>query len=55
MKDSETVKEYSDRLLNITNNVSLLGSEFPDSRLVQKILVTVLEWFKATISLLKKI
>ena len=34
MNDSETVKEYSDRLLGIANKVRLLGSEFPDSRLV---------------------
>ncbi|KAF3685590.1 putative keratin, type I cytoskeletal 9-like [Capsicum annuum] len=53
MKDSETIKEYSNRLLNIANNVRLLGSAFPDSRLVQKILVTVLEWFETTISALE--
>lgn len=53
MKDSETVKEYSDKLLNIANKVRLLGSEFPDSRLVQKILVTVPERFEATISSLE--
>lgn len=50
MKDSEKVKEYDDRLLNIANNVRLLGSEFLDSRLVQKILVTAPERFEATIS-----
>ena len=36
MKDSETVKEYSDRLLEIANKVRLLGYEFPNFRLVQK-------------------
>lgn len=53
MKESETIKEYSDRLLNIANRVRLLGSEFPDSRLVQKILVTIPERFEATISSLE--
>ena len=53
MNDSETVKEYSDRLLGIANKVRLLGSEFPDSRLVQKILVTIPERFEATISSLE--
>ncbi|XP_016453447.2 uncharacterized protein LOC107777812 [Nicotiana tabacum] len=53
MKDSDTIKEYSDRLLNITNKVRLLGSKFSDSRLVQKILVTVPERFEATISSLE--
>ena len=53
MKDSDTVKEYSDRLLSIANKVRLLGSEFPNSRLVHKILVTVPERFEATISSLE--
>ncbi|XP_039128921.1 uncharacterized protein LOC120265069 [Dioscorea cayenensis subsp. rotundata] len=53
INDSETVKEYSDRLLGIANKVRLLGSKFPDSILVQKILVTVPKRFEATISLLE--
>ncbi|XP_074360543.1 uncharacterized protein LOC141700749 [Apium graveolens] len=53
MKDSETVKEYSDKLLSIANKVRLLGSEFPDSRIIQKILVTIPERFEATISSLE--
>ena len=50
MNESETIKDYSDRLLNIVNKVRLLGIEFSDSRIVQKILVTVPEKFEATIS-----
>ena len=50
MNESETIKDYSDRLLNIVNKVRLLGTDFSDSRIVQKILVTVLEKFKAPIS-----
>ena len=53
MKDSETVNEYFDRLLEIANKVRLLGSEFPDFRLVQKILVIVPERFELTIYLLE--
>ncbi|XP_052203198.1 uncharacterized protein LOC127808672 [Diospyros lotus] len=41
MKDSETVKEYFDKLLCIANKVRILGGEFLDSRIVQKILVTL--------------
>lgn len=52
MKDSETVNEYCDKLLGIYE-VRLLGTEFPDSRLVQKILVTLSEWFEATVSSLE--
>ena len=41
MKESETIKEHSDK----ANKVRLLGSDLPDSRIVEKILVTVPEKF----------
>ncbi|KAH0748920.1 hypothetical protein KY290_028152 [Solanum tuberosum] len=53
MKESETINEYSDRLLNIANRVRLLGSTFNDSRIVEKILVTVPEKFEATVTTLE--
>nr|KYP72493.1 Retrovirus-related Pol polyprotein from transposon TNT 1-94 [Cajanus cajan] len=53
MKESERVKEYSDRLLSIVNKVRLLGTEFSDTRIVQKILVTLPKRFESTISSLE--
>lgn len=53
MKDSETIQDYSDKLLNIANSVRLLGSKFSDSRIVEKILVTVPERYEATITTLE--
>jgi len=53
MKESESVKEYSDRLLSIANKVRLLGSVLNDSRIVEKLLVTVPESFEATITTLE--
>lgn len=50
MKELETIKEYADKLLSIVNKVRFLGSEFSDSRIVQKTLVTVSERFEATTS-----
>jgi len=41
MKDSETIKEYLDKLLSIANKIRLLDRDFADSRLVEKILITV--------------
>jgi len=41
MKESESVKKYSNRLLSIANKVRLLGSVLNDSRIVEKLLVTV--------------
>jgi len=49
MKESETIKDYFDRL-DIINKVRLLGTDFSNSRIIQKILVTVLQKFEATIS-----
>ena len=49
MKEFEIVKECLDKLLGIANNVRLLGFEFVNSRIVQKLLVIVLESFKTTI------
>jgi len=53
MKESETIQEYSNRLLEIANKVRLLGGEFADTRLVQKLLVLVPERFETTISALE--
>ncbi|XP_016555666.2 uncharacterized protein LOC107855189 [Capsicum annuum] len=36
MKETETIKDYSERLLNIANRVRLLGSVFNDYRIVEK-------------------
>ena len=47
------MKEYSDRLLSIANKVRLLGSVLNDSRIVEKLLVTVPEKFEATITTLE--
>ncbi|PHU06831.1 Ubiquinol oxidase 2, mitochondrial [Capsicum chinense] len=53
MKESETIKEYSDRLLNLANHFRLLGSAFNDSRIIEKILVMAPKRFEATITTLE--
>ncbi|XP_040870617.1 uncharacterized protein [Glycine max] len=53
MKESETIKEYSNKLLGIANKIKLLGSDFVDSRIVEKILVTVSERYEASIASLE--
>ena len=40
-KESKTIKQYANKLLNITNKVKFLDSNFSNSRIVKKILVTV--------------
>lgn len=54
-KESETNKDYSHKLLDNVNKVRLLGIDFPDSKIVQKVLVTVPKKFNATISSIKKL
>ena len=53
MKESETIKEYSNNLLSIANKIKLLGSDFSDSRIVEKILVTMPEKYETSIASLK--
>jgi len=48
MKESETIKDYSKRLLSIAKKVRLLGLQFVDSRIVEKIMVTVPERYEAS-------
>ena len=49
MKESKSVKEYTDRLLGIANRVRLLGSKFKDLRIFEKILNTIPKRYEATI------
>ncbi|KAJ8771120.1 hypothetical protein K2173_023445 [Erythroxylum novogranatense] len=53
MKDSETIKEYSNKLLSIANRVRLLGIEFSDFQMVEKILITAPERYEASITTLQ--
>ncbi|XP_038885820.1 uncharacterized protein LOC120076114 [Benincasa hispida] len=53
MKDSESIKEYSDKLIGIANKERALGTNLSDNRLVHKILVLVPERYEATIASLE--
>ena len=54
MKEIEKIKENSNRLLSIIKKVRFLGKDFPNERIVQKILVTMLEKYESKISSLKE-
>jgi len=53
MKETKNIKDCADRLLSIINKVRLLGKEFSDDRIVQKILVTMPEKYESKISSLE--
>lgn len=50
MKESKTIKEYSNKFLSIENKVRLLGTKFVDSSIIEKILVIVPERYEASIA-----
>ena len=54
MKETDNIKDYFDKLLSIINKVRLLGKDFPDESIVQKILVTMPEKYESKISSLEE-
>ncbi|KAG8497843.1 hypothetical protein CXB51_007132 [Gossypium anomalum] len=53
MKESGSIKQYSDRIMATVNNIRLLGEDFSESRVVEKVITTLLERFESKISLLE--
>ncbi|KAF3618999.1 hypothetical protein FXO38_11690 [Capsicum annuum] len=54
MQEGETITKYSDRLSLIVNRIRLLGEDFKDNRIVEKILTTISERFESKISALEE-
>ena len=46
MKESDTIKDFSSHISKLVNQVRLLGEEFPESRIVEKMLVSLPEKFE---------
>ncbi|XP_016675183.1 uncharacterized protein [Gossypium hirsutum] len=53
MRGSETIKQYSDRIMVTVNSIRLLGKDFSESRVVEKVVTTLLEKFESKISSLE--
>jgi len=53
MKEAETIKKYFDRLLAVVNKIRLLREDLSDRRIIEKVLVSLLERFEAKISSLE--
>ncbi|XP_052883434.1 uncharacterized protein LOC128292614 [Gossypium arboreum] len=53
MKEEETVKQYSDRIMAVVNSIRLLGEQFNEAKIVEKVLSTLPERYKAKISSLE--
>lgn len=54
MKDNEYVKDYSGRLMDVANQMRLLGELFTDQKVVEKIMVSVPQKFEAKISAIEE-
>ncbi|RVW79667.1 hypothetical protein CK203_042394 [Vitis vinifera] len=54
MKDNESVKDYSNGLMDVINQMRLLGEAFTDQKVVEKIMVSVPQKFEAKISAIEE-
>ncbi|XP_021275710.1 uncharacterized protein LOC110410383 [Herrania umbratica] len=54
MKENESVKDYVDKLMKIVNQVRFLGAEISDARIMEKVLVSILERFESKIAALEE-
>ena len=48
------VKEFTDRILKVVNQLRVLGEELSDKRVIKKVLVSLLERFESKISSLEE-
>ncbi|KAG8479817.1 hypothetical protein CXB51_029556 [Gossypium anomalum] len=53
MKESESIKQNSDRIIATVNSIRLLGEDFSDSRVVEKVITTLSDRFESKISSLE--
>ena len=54
MKDDESVKDYSGRLMDVVNQMRLLGEAFTDQKVVEKIMISVPQKFEVKISAIEE-
>ncbi|XP_016546106.2 uncharacterized protein LOC107846156 [Capsicum annuum] len=54
MKEGDTVKEYSAKILEIINKIRLFGEIFPDSKVVENMMIWLPERFESKISAIEE-
>lgn len=54
MKESQTIKEYTGKVMGVVNQIRLLGESFPDGKVVEKIMVSIPQKFEAKISAIEE-
>ncbi|XP_016709144.1 uncharacterized protein [Gossypium hirsutum] len=53
MKETETIKQYSDRIMAFVNNIRLLGDQFSESGIVEKVIANLPKRYEVKISFLE--
>ncbi|KAA3481750.1 ankyrin repeat-containing protein [Gossypium australe] len=53
IKEEEIVKQYLDRIMAIVNSIRLLGDQFSEARIIEKVISTLPERYEAKISSLE--
>ncbi|GKV20591.1 hypothetical protein SLEP1_g30690 [Rubroshorea leprosula] len=54
MQETETVHQYTNKLMDVVNRIRLHGKEFPNRRVVEKIIVSVPDKFESKISAIEE-
>ncbi|GLT45830.1 hypothetical protein SLA2020_196340 [Shorea laevis] len=54
MKETDTIHQYSNKLMDVVNQIRLHGEDFPDQRVVEKMIVSLPEKFEPKISAIEE-
>jgi len=54
MNEAENINDFMTKVMKVVNQIRLLGEQFLDSRIVEKVLVVLPERFKSKISALEE-
>ncbi|XP_074356313.1 uncharacterized protein LOC141696015 [Apium graveolens] len=53
MKEKDTIQDYYDNLMGVINKMRLMGEDVPDSKIVEKLFVSLPERFESKLSSLE--
>ncbi|KAL4362176.1 hypothetical protein GQ457_04G021850 [Hibiscus cannabinus] len=54
MKDDELIKDFSNRLMDVVNQIRLYGKNLPDAKVVEKVMISAPQRFEAKISAIEE-
>lgn len=54
MQESESVKDYSTKIMNLMNQIRLLGGNFKDRRVVEKMMISLPKKFESKLLVIEE-